>query len=129
MFDRELAIQELVDNDFDTVMNSDYGVELLRSILDSGFKGYRAMTDEELIMELEQRDISPNFGENDDDGQPDEAQEWESYDPDNDENYNKLMIYVKSKDVLIFKHFFYNVNDIKIKDIRDCLLPLYYITV
>ena len=66
MFDRELAIQELVDNDFDTVMNSDYGVELLRSMLDSGFKGYRAMSDEELIMELEQRDISPIFGENDD---------------------------------------------------------------
>ena len=82
MFDRELAIQELVDNDFDTVMNSDYGVELLRSILDSGFKGYRDMTDEELIMELEQRDISPNFGENDYDGQPDEAQEWHDYDPD-----------------------------------------------
>ena len=82
MFDRELAIQELVDNDFDTVMNSDYGVELLRSILNSGFKGYRDMTDEELIMELEQRDISPNFGENDYDGQPDEAQEWHDYDPD-----------------------------------------------
>ena len=63
---RELAIQELVDNDFDTVMNSDYGVELLRSILDSGFKGYRSMSDEELIMELEQRDISSNFGECDD---------------------------------------------------------------
>jgi hypothetical protein len=66
MFNRELAIQELVDNDFDTVMNSDYGVELLRSILDSGFKGYRSMSDEELIMELEQRDISSNFGECDD---------------------------------------------------------------
>jgi hypothetical protein len=81
MFDRELAIQELVDNDFDTVMNSDYGVELLRSILDSGFKGYRGMTDEELIMELEQRDISSNFGDYDD-GQPDEAQEWHDFDPD-----------------------------------------------
>lgn len=63
MFDREKAIETLVDNDFDTVMNSDYGVELLRSILDSGFKGYRAMADEELMMELEQRDISYLFGE------------------------------------------------------------------
>ena len=81
MFDRERAIEELVDNDFDTVMNSDYGVELLRSILDSGFKGYRGMTDEELMLELEQRDISYLYGE-DDDGQPDEAQEWESFDPD-----------------------------------------------
>ena len=80
MFNRERAIEELVDNDFDTVMNSDYGVELLRSILDSGFKGYRGMTDDELMMELEQRDISYLYGE--DDGQPDEAQEWESFDPD-----------------------------------------------
>ena len=82
MYNREKAIQELVDNDFDTVMNSDYGVELLRSILDSGFKGYRAMSDDELIMELDQRDISSNFGDDDYDGQPDEAQEWESFDPD-----------------------------------------------
>lgn len=82
MFNREKAIQELVDNDFDTVMNSDYGVELLRSILDSGFKGYRAMSDDELIMELDQRDISSNFGDDDYDGQPDEAQEWADFDPD-----------------------------------------------
>ena len=81
MFNRELAIQELVDNDFDTVMNSDYGVELLRSMLDSGFKGYRGMSDDELIMELEQRDISSNFGDCDD-GQPDEAQEWHDFDPE-----------------------------------------------
>ena len=81
MFDRERAIVELVDNDFDTVMNSDYGVELLRSILDSGFKGYRGMTDDELMMELEQRDISYLYGD-DDDGQPDEAQEWHDYDAD-----------------------------------------------
>jgi hypothetical protein len=63
MYNREKAIETLVDNDFDTVMNSDYGPELLRSILDSGFKGYRAMSDEELMMELEQRDISYLFGE------------------------------------------------------------------
>jgi hypothetical protein len=63
MFNRERAIQELVDNDFDTIFNSDYGVELVRSILDSGFKGYRDMSDEELMMELEQRDISYLFGE------------------------------------------------------------------
>jgi len=82
MFNRELAIEKLVDNDFDTVMNSDYGVELLRSILDSGFKGYRAMSDDELIMELDQRDISSNFGDDEYDGQPDEAQEWHDFNPD-----------------------------------------------
>jgi hypothetical protein len=63
MFNREKAIAELVANDFDTVMNSDYGLEFLRLILDAGFKGYRAMTDEELMMELEQRDISYLFDE------------------------------------------------------------------
>ena len=82
MFNRELAIEKLVDNDFDTVMNSDYGVELLRSMLDSGFKGYRAMSDDELIMELDQRDISPDFGDDEYDGQPDEVQEWFDFDPD-----------------------------------------------
>jgi hypothetical protein len=40
------------------------------------------MSDDELIMELDQRDISSNFGDDDYDGQPDEAQEWESFDPD-----------------------------------------------
>jgi len=82
MFNRELAIEKLVDNDFDTVMNSDYGVELLRSMLDSGFKGYRAMSDDELIMELDQRDISPDFGDDEYDGQPDEVQEWFDFDAD-----------------------------------------------
>ena len=83
MFDRELAIQELIDNDFSDIFN--LGQEegaMLESILRNGFKGYAEMTDEELISELEQRDISSNFGENDYDGQPDEAQEWHDFDPE-----------------------------------------------
>jgi len=64
MFDREKAIQELVDNDFEYIMSGD-GDDILESCLTIGFKGYRAMTDEELIMELEQRDISSNFGNDD----------------------------------------------------------------
>ena len=83
MFDREKAIQELIDNDFSDIFN--LGQEegaMLESILRNGFKGYAEMTDEELISELEQRDISSNFGENDYDGQPDEAQEWHDFDPE-----------------------------------------------
>jgi len=47
--DREVAIQWLVDKDFDYITYSDGGgLELLRSILDSGFKGYGNYTDREL---------------------------------------------------------------------------------
>ena len=81
MFDREKAIQELVNSDFEYIMSGD-GAEILDSYLTFGFKGYYEFTDEELISELEQRDISSNFGENDYDGQPDEAQEWHDFDPD-----------------------------------------------
>ena len=47
--DREAAIQWLVDKDSDYITYSDGGgLELLRSILDSGFKGYGNYTDREL---------------------------------------------------------------------------------
>jgi hypothetical protein len=80
MYNRERAIQELVNSDFEYIMSGD-AAEILNSYLTYGFKGYFEFTDEELISELEQRDISSNFGE-DDDGQPDEAQEWHDFDPD-----------------------------------------------
>lgn len=64
MFDREMAIEELVCNDMDTVRNDDGWY--LSSILSNGFKGYKNMTDEELIQELRERDISELFGDNDD---------------------------------------------------------------
>ena len=64
MFDRLLAIGELVSNDIDTIKNDDGWY--LSSILHSGFKGYDNYTDEELIQELKERDISPLFGDFDD---------------------------------------------------------------
>jgi hypothetical protein len=64
MFNRELAISELVDNDMDSIRNDDGWY--LSSILTNGFKGYTNMTDEELIEELNCRDISELFGDNDD---------------------------------------------------------------
>ena len=67
-FDRELAIQELVDNDIDSMLK-DYNemgdCSTLAFILDEGFVGYRSYTDEQLMQELEERDISYLFGESD----------------------------------------------------------------
>lgn len=62
MFDREKVIDELVDSD----VNDIRGVEWVMSKLRTGFKGYENMSDEELISECEDRDISYLFGDTDD---------------------------------------------------------------
>jgi len=60
MWDREKAIQELVDNDIDTIIR-DYNemndLSVLAYILETGFKGYKNYTDEQLMQELMERDI------------------------------------------------------------------------
>ena len=60
MFDREKAIQDLVDNDIDTIIR-DYNemndLSVLAYILETGFKGYINYTDEQLMQELLERDI------------------------------------------------------------------------
>lgn len=54
--DRKAAIEWLVDKDFDYITYSDGGgLELLRSILDSGFKGYGNYTDKELTDAIVER--------------------------------------------------------------------------
>ena len=54
--DRKAAIEWLVDKDFDYINSSDGGgLELLRSILDSGFKGYGNYTDKELTDAIVER--------------------------------------------------------------------------
>ncbi len=54
--DREVAIQWLVDRDFDYITYSDGGgLELLRSILDSGFRGYGHYTDQQLMDAIAER--------------------------------------------------------------------------
>ena len=68
MFDREKAIQELINNDINMIFDlkaSFNDVEYLASVLEFGFKGYYSFTDDELMVELEQRDISYLFAEND----------------------------------------------------------------
>jgi len=64
MYNRDKAINELIKSDFDYIMSGD-GAELLDSYLQYGFIGYNAFTDEQIIVELEERDISAMFGEND----------------------------------------------------------------
>jgi hypothetical protein len=65
---RDKAIDELVNNDINTIQDSsaydDYSY--IDSILRCGFKGYEFMTDDELMQELKDRDISTVFGDNDD---------------------------------------------------------------
>ena len=69
MWDRELAIQNIIDDDINRI-NADYNEmndqSVLAYLLDEGFKGYRNYTDEELMRELIERDISYLFGDNDD---------------------------------------------------------------
>ena len=69
MFDRELAIQNIIDDDINRII-TDYNemgdCSVLAFLLDEGFKGYRNYTDEQLMNELIERDISTVFGENDD---------------------------------------------------------------
>jgi hypothetical protein len=54
--DREEMIDYLSDSDFDYIQNgSGGGLELLRSYIEDGFKGYGNFTDEELTAEVSQR--------------------------------------------------------------------------
>jgi len=63
MFEREKVIDILIDDDIDALHYDDYSyfVDILRS----GFKGYDNMTDNELIKECIERDISYLVGEDD----------------------------------------------------------------
>lgn len=54
---REEQIEFLTDADFKYIMEEDSGLEFLRNILDTGFKGYRHMLDSELTVEVEQRSL------------------------------------------------------------------------
>ena len=55
LFDRDAAEQTLVDGDFDYIMQTDNGLELLRDYLLLGFKGYMNFTDAELKAEINER--------------------------------------------------------------------------
>ena len=55
LFNRDEAEQFLVDDDFDYIMQTDNGLELLRDYLLIGFKGYSNFTDAELVSEIKER--------------------------------------------------------------------------
>jgi hypothetical protein len=61
---RTQAIETLVNDDMDTFVSNDFD-EYVKDVLKFGFQGYSNMTDEELEQELNGRDISTVFGEND----------------------------------------------------------------
>jgi hypothetical protein len=52
---RDEMIEYLSDSDYDYIMQTDGGIELLRSYIEDGFKGYSNFTDAELKTEVEQR--------------------------------------------------------------------------
>lgn len=58
VFNREGAIEALIDNDKDYVLNGDgAGLEWLASILETGHTGYRHQLDYDLLQECLERDI------------------------------------------------------------------------
>ena len=52
---RDEQEQFLVVDDFDYIMQTDNGLELLRDYLLLGFKGYMNFTDSELVAEIKER--------------------------------------------------------------------------
>ena len=52
---REEMIQMLIDDDIDTFQSSDSWI--ISEILRSGFKGYENFTDDELVQEMNERDL------------------------------------------------------------------------
>jgi hypothetical protein len=62
MFDREKAIEALIDDDFDAIVGC-RSWDYLYDILYHGHLGYDHMTDNELVDECAERDIPYEFGE------------------------------------------------------------------
>jgi hypothetical protein len=61
LFNRDEAEQFLVDEDFDYIMQTDNGLELLRDYLLLGFKGYANFTDAELVSEVNERKAMKDY--------------------------------------------------------------------
>jgi hypothetical protein len=59
MFNRDKVIEVLVDDDLDG------GFSYFAELLTTGFKGYDNFSDEELMQECDDRDISYLFGDDD----------------------------------------------------------------
>jgi hypothetical protein len=57
MFNRDDAIECLINDDIDSIVNGGYCDGMLM-LLAEGFKGYNNFTDDELAQELNERDIT-----------------------------------------------------------------------
>lgn len=58
VFNRGKAIESLLDNDRDYILNGDGGgLEWIEWVLRSGFTGYDNFTDDELVQECLERDL------------------------------------------------------------------------
>ena len=58
MFNREKAVEVLIDDDFTTIMDlGDVGMDHLEMILRNGHRGYESMAAFELVDELNRRAI------------------------------------------------------------------------
>jgi hypothetical protein len=69
MFDREQVIENLINNDleYDSLLDmTTVDVAYFEQMMRQGFKGYDNMTDEELMDECNERDISYLVGDDDD---------------------------------------------------------------
>jgi hypothetical protein len=62
---RDEVIRVLIEDDINSYVEHGY-IDTLWFILERGFKGYAHFTDDELIQECKERDISYLVGENDD---------------------------------------------------------------
>ena len=62
MFKRDEVIRLLIEDDINSYVEHGH-VDTLWFILERGFKGYAHFTDDELIQECEERDISYLVGE------------------------------------------------------------------
>lgn len=54
---REEMIKILIDSDFDSIQNNGVDTDFLFDFLYSGFKGYANFTDEELVSEMNEREL------------------------------------------------------------------------
>jgi hypothetical protein len=61
MFDRDTAIECLINDDIDSIVNGGY-CDTLLMLLAEGFKGYNNFTDDELAQELKERGLEEGFG-------------------------------------------------------------------
>jgi len=70
---REKMINELINHILDTFDEQEKN-QYLANLLKNGFQGYQKFSDEDLMQELTDRDISYVFGENDDEHKVDEEE-------------------------------------------------------